>query len=116
LIEFAESFSGDFDIGFPRLLRFLYEGVQHVDCVVATRQIDHAVLVFGVHSNLYDSGTDDWHWLPIPWLQSLLDTLQLVADVLTGRLRKRSNLIERVAMPNDCRRRGFHELIIRLFV
>jgi hypothetical protein len=51
--------------------------MQHVDRFLKLGDVTDTVLQSGMNSDLTDTGTDCRHWLPIGWLQSLLNLSKL---------------------------------------
>jgi hypothetical protein len=55
----------------------LLEGVEHIDGLCELSDIEDSMLKRGVDANLSNTGADLTHFLPVRWLQPLLDTPQL---------------------------------------
>ena len=96
-----QSTPAQIDLGGRRFPGLLLEPVQHIDSFGKLRDVEHSVFKAGVDPDLVNSGTYRRHWLPIRWLQPLLDKMQEVSSIAASVFREGTDILKRGANPDD---------------
>ncbi len=51
--------------------------MKHINCITKLCDIDYSLLTQYMDTNFFYTGTNNLHWLPIAWLKSALNRIEL---------------------------------------
>jgi hypothetical protein len=88
-------------VSFSGLASALFEGMEDVNALREPSHIEDPVFGARVDADLLHAGAHRRHPLPVARLESLLNPAELEADISSHLGRKRSNVLERRAQPEE---------------